>query len=115
MSAEYARSDCSEDRLCEDDDETACKAKKTLRSLRRIVALEAHTDLNEAPTGKNDANRSDNAKDDVRHVLNRSLSITVCQYGNHNDSDDSASDRSSEITLQDGLSLVLGKSSYFLV
>ena len=64
-SAEYAGSDCSQDRLCKDDDETAGKAEETLRSLGRIMALEAHTDLNKAPTCKDNADGSDDAEDDV--------------------------------------------------
>ena len=71
------------------------------------MALEAHTDLNQAPACQDDADSSDNAAYDVRHIVDSCLSFTFSQDRNHKDTNDGASYRCSDIALQNGLSLVL--------
>ena len=105
-SGENTRSDRSKDRLCEDDDETACKAKESLRSLGRIVALETHTDLNKTPACEDDADRSDDAEDYVRHIVDGSFGFALSQNGNHANSHNGTSDGGYEIALQNCLASV---------
>ena len=47
------------------------------------MALEAHTDLNKAPTCEDNADGSDNAEDDIRHIIDRSLRFTVSKHRHH--------------------------------
>ena len=78
------------------------------------MALETHTDLNETPTGKDDADRSDNAEYDVRHVLDCLFRIAVGEDRNHKAGDDAASQSYHEIALQDRLLSRLTKDGYFV-
>ena len=79
------------------------------------MALEAHTDLNETPAGKHDANCPYDAEDDVRHIVDSSFSFTCCQNGEHANSNYGAGDGSNEITLQDCLASAFLKSSNFML
>ena len=63
------RTDGGQDLLCKGDQQAAEQAQKTLCSLAGIVGLDGHTHLHNAPAEDDDAQRLDDAENEVREVV----------------------------------------------
>ena len=63
------RTDSREDFLCESNHKPAEQAQEALGSLAGVMALDRHTDLDDAPAEDNNADGLDRGKDKVRQVV----------------------------------------------
>ena len=61
--------DSREDLLCKSNDQSAEQAQEALGSLACVMALDRHTDLDDAPAENNNADGLDRGKDKVRQVV----------------------------------------------
>ena len=63
------RADSREDLLCESDHQTAEQAQEALGTLACVMALDRHTDLDDAPAEDNNADGLDRGEDEVGKVV----------------------------------------------
>ena len=72
-----------ENLFCKGDDDTARDGKKTVGSLRRVVAFQGQTDLHDAESEKDQTDCPDQAEHKVGQVVHDLQRIAVCSKRRH--------------------------------
>jgi len=75
--------DKGQDFLCEGDDDTTGESQKAVGSLRRIVALERKTDLNDTEAKQNQTDGSDESENEIAQVVHNRNRITAGSKSGH--------------------------------
>lgn len=71
--------DQRQDLLGERNDDTARNGQNAICALGRIVRLEGQTDLQNAEAEQNQADRTDQGKDEIAQVIDNGKRIAVCR------------------------------------
>ena len=75
----FSAGDQRQDLLGERNDDTASNSQDAVCALGRIVRLERQTDLQNAKAEQNQADRTDQGKDEIAQVIHDRQRIAVCR------------------------------------
>ena len=73
----------SEDFLCKGDDDTACKGKEAVGSLRRIVRFQGKTDLNNTEAEQEKSDCTDKSENEIGQIVDNGQRISACRKCGH--------------------------------
>ena len=69
--------------LCKGDDDTACKGKEAVGSLRRIVGFQGKTDLNNTEAEQDKSDCTDESENEIGQIVDNGQRISACRKCGH--------------------------------